>query len=1141
MRSKTWVIPLRQAGMFGLALTIMFFSLFPAGVAAARPMADALPALHAAEPLQNFLFPKTSSINLPQATGDENWQAGFHLPGVNGDVYALAMDSQGNLYAGGSFTMAGGVPVKYVARWDGASWSPLGDGFNNRVWALAVGPDDTVYASGDFILDGGAGLITYNRIARWDGSAWQPMATGMSSSVYALAYGPDGRLYAGGQFTQDGSGTQLYNLIVYWEDDAWHNLGAGISNNAVRALAFDGSGGLLVGGTFTDGGGVAAADRVARWSSTGGWEPLGVGIENGGVYALAWDGANIFAGGNFTKAGGLPASGIAIWDGAGWSALGDGVNGYVYALQWDGGGLFVGGSFTLDGSGVNPYSRVAYWSGGGWTALEYNGVNGVNNAVRTLLLDGAGDLWLGGVFDTAGGITVDGIARWDGAAWSSTGQGLDGAVYALVWDGLDSFYAGGDFTHAGGVPANRVARWDGVRWHALGSGMEETVRALALDDSGNLYAGGDFLTADGAAANHVAYWNGSFWQALGGGINNVTSNAVNALAFDPVSDVLYAGGNFLNVNAGSIPANRVAQWNGASWTALGPGVDNTVRALALDGAGDLVVGGDFIDTGDDATRLNYVGRWDGANWLALGGSTVGVNGSVRTLAFDPGGKLYVGGAFTSAGGMAGAGRVASWDGAAWGLLGSGVNGLVNSIAFGEMSIFVGGDFDQASGVSANRIAEWNDGEWLALGSGTNVGGVVYALAPNGAEGLYAAGVFSTAGLKPAVRFGYWTMPNFAPTARPDAYSVPEDLTLLVGPPGVLENDIDRNQDPITATLQSVPGLGDLVLNANGALTYTAPLDYHGVITFSYIASDGVLTSTAQVTITVTPVNDAPSALDDNFVGVEDEVLEVAAPGVLENDGDLDGDTLSALQAVIDPAFGMVSLDPNGHFLYTPSPDLSGLVTFTYTASDGVLTDTAVVSIQLSNANDSPLVNAGAPLTATEGAEAAFAGTYSDPDGDAASAIHWDFGDETEAFGTLAPSHIYQDNGVFTATLTITDPTGASGSDWLLVTVDNVAPAILPVEAPSAIHVGQALVLIIRFTDPGISDTHEARIDWAVNAFQTVYINRGTRQFTVQYVFTEADEDHPVRVRITDSDQDFAEITLTIDILPNRVLLPIVQR
>ncbi len=1127
MRSNTWVLPLQRAGTLALALVISFFGVFPAGVA----VADGLPAVDAAPLFDDALSPGVSLINMPQADGDENWQAGFHLPGVNANVYALAMDSQGNLYAGGDFTNAGGVPVKYVARWDGASWSALGDGFNNRVWALAVGPDDTVYASGDFIFDGGDGSITYNRVARWDGAAWQPMGSGMSSSVYALAYGPDGRLYAGGQLT-----------VVYWEDDAWHNLGAGISNNAVRALAFDGSGALLVGGTFTDGGGVAAADRVARWSSTGGWEPLGIGIENGGVYALAWDGTHIYAGGNFTKAGGLAASSIAVWNGSGWSALGSGVNSlsYVYALQWDGSGLFVGGSFTSDGSGAILYSRVAYWSEGVWSPLEYNGVNGVGNAVRALLLDDAGDLWLGGVFDTAGGITVDRVARWDGAAWSSTGQGLDGAVYALVWDGLGSFYAGGDFTHAGGVPANRVARWDGVRWHALGSGMEETVRALALDDSGNLYAGGDFLTADGASANHVAYWNGSAWQALGGGINDVTSNAVNALVFDPVSDVLYAGGNFLNVNAGSLPANRVAQWNGTSWAALGPGVDNTVRALALDGAGDLVVGGDFIDTGDDLIRLNYVGLWDGANWNALGGGTVGVNGSVRTLAIDPDGKLYVGGAFTSAGGMSGAGRIASWDGAAWGLLGNGMNGPVYSIAFGEMSVFVGGDFDLAGGWDAFRIAEWNDGEWLALGSGTNSGGVVNALAPNGAGGLYAAGAFTTAGLKPSVRFGYWNMPNFAPTARPDTYSVPEDSPLSVAQPGVLGNDIDRNQDPITATLQSAPALGDLTLDSSGALTYTAPLDYNGVITFSYMASDGILTATAQVTITVAPVNDAPTALDDGFVGVEDEVLVVPAPGVLENDDDLDGDSLSAVQAVLDPALGNLSLYPDGHFVYTPALNLSGLVTFTYLASDGILTNTAVVSVQLSNLNDPPLVEAGSSLTITEGIPIVFAGSYSDPDGETASLIRWDFGDGTGLMGTLAPNHTYQDNGLFAVQLAVTDNAGATGFDWLTVTVDNVAPTLLPVQAFSTVRIGEPLMMTISFTDPGLLDTHEARIDWEQNVYHTVYINAGVRQFAVDHAFDEVG-DYPVHVRITDDDGELGEITFMVTVVKHRVLLPVIQR
>ena len=98
---------------------------------------------------------------------------------------------------------------------------------------------------------------------------------------------------------------------------------------------------------------------------------------------------------------------------------------------------------------------------------------------------------------------------------------MDDTVYALAFDASGNLYAGGCFTTAGGVSANRIAKWDGSSWSALGSGMNDSVYALAVDASGNLYAGGYFTTAGGVSANRIAKWNGSSWSALGSGMNDV--------------------------------------------------------------------------------------------------------------------------------------------------------------------------------------------------------------------------------------------------------------------------------------------------------------------------------------------------------------------------------------------------------------------------------------------------------------------------------------------------------------------------------------------------------------------------------------------------------------------------------------------
>lgn len=133
-------------------------------------------------------------------TEDIGWVSGFNLPGMNDNVYAMAVGRDGSIYAGGAFTTAGEVAANSVARWDGAHWHPLGSGMGGclfpTVWALTLGPDGSLYAGGSFPAADG---VIVNNIARWDAttSSWHPLSSGMDGDVQALAFGSDGSLYAG--------------------------------------------------------------------------------------------------------------------------------------------------------------------------------------------------------------------------------------------------------------------------------------------------------------------------------------------------------------------------------------------------------------------------------------------------------------------------------------------------------------------------------------------------------------------------------------------------------------------------------------------------------------------------------------------------------------------------------------------------------------------------------------------------------------------------------------------------------------------------------------------------------------------------------------------------------------------------------
>jgi VCBS repeat-containing protein len=124
------------------------------------------------------------------------------------------------------------------------------------------------------------------------------------------------------------------------------------------------------------------------------------------------------------------------------------------------------------------------------------------------------------------------------------------------------------------------------------------------------------------------------------------------------------------------------------------------------------------------------------------------------------------------------------------------------------------------------------------------------------------------------------------------------------------------------------------LNADGSFTYTPKADFHGTDSFTYHAEDDSAESNiATVTITVNAVNDAPVALNDTYATDEDTPLIVPAAGILGNDDDIDGDTLSAVLET-GPANGTLSLNGNGSFTYTPDANFNGTDTFTYHANDG---------------------------------------------------------------------------------------------------------------------------------------------------------------------------------------------------------------
>lgn len=199
--------------------------------------------------------------------------------------------------------------------------------------------------------------------------------------------------------------------------------------------------------------------------------------------------------------------------------------------------------------------------------------------------------------------------------------------------------------------------------------------------------------------------------------------------------------------------------------------------------------------------------------------------------------------------------------------------------------------------------------------------------------------------------------NDPPVANDDTATVVEDggpITIAVLSNDSIAPDVGESLS-ITAVTQG--SIGGVELTGGGTtLEYTPSMNAFGADSFGYTVSDGNGgTANATVSVTVTPVNDPPIALADNYAIDEDNTLNVdAGSGVLANDGDVENDALSAVLVAV-AGNGSVSLNADGSFTYTPDPDFNGTDAFSYEANDGSDPSNAVqVTITVNAVNDAPV-------------------------------------------------------------------------------------------------------------------------------------------------------------------------------------------
>ena len=328
---------------------------------------------------------------------------------------------------------------------------------------------------------------------------------------------------------------------------------------------------------------------------------------------------------------------------------------------------------------------------------------------------------------------------------------------------------------------------------------------------------------------------------------------------------------------------------------------------------------------------------------------------------------------------------------------------------------------------------------------------------NGSDALHVSTTDGTTSVTANVAIGVTAVADIVN----DVVSATEDQAIAFNPiTGANETSGSDNFESAGRTLTAVgtPTHGSVSFAADGTITYTPNANYNGPDPFTYTVTSGGVTETGTITVNVAAVNDAPVAVNDTGVGLEDTPQ---TGNVLANDSDVDGDALSVTQYVIGgvthaagtlatlAGVGTLQINGDGSYLFTPAANYNGPVPVaTYTVTDGTTTQTATLTLDVTAVNDAPVAHddlASTPINTP--IVISVLANDTDADGDTLTVSNPVLSDPTRgsvvvnADGTLSFTPANNVTGVTTITYTVSD--GHGGTDTATVTVNvgnNTPPA-----------------------------------------------------------------------------------------------------
>lgn len=347
--------------------------------------------------------------------------------------------------------------------------------------------------------------------------------------------------------------------------------------------------------------------------------------------------------------------------------------------------------------------------------------------VLSLYADDANNvLYAGGTFTKVDGVTVNGIAMWDGTQWKPMGDGFNGGQPYVYWitKYKNDIYAAGAFRGSGTDSMHGIAKWNGTKWESVGGSIVFATQydnvAAMYEFNNELYVGGRFDSVGAQSVSNIAKWDGTKWTAVGTSIND------DVVVIKEHDNELYIGGYFVFAAQTGIQY-RIAKLSGNKFVTVGTkGLGDATARWGVETLvtykGDLYAGGYFNVLEDGTVKANNIARWDGSKWNTVEGTDAGVAASsvnpVRSLVAYKG-RLFVGGHFSAAGGASPVGNIATWDGSKWGVLGTGTDDMINSMTVYNGKLVVAGAFKNVEGQNYEYIAQYSETTGLEMLSNKN--------------------------------------------------------------------------------------------------------------------------------------------------------------------------------------------------------------------------------------------------------------------------------------------------------------------------------------------------------------------------------------------------------------------------------------